>query len=215
MLVKPHVWDGLVPRQLMPGDILMAGDQIRASDTTVNLTLTAAILAYPVQLRAPAAASADTPDTAANLIAGLMAGLGTVGIPVGSTFRFRVINTGAGAITLAATANTGITVNRGSVAAAAMKDFQVTVNNGTPAQTCQMNTTNGSTSVTGLTSAQAATLSAGMVVTNAVNGLQGATIASVNITTGVVVLSAAANATSATPVAVSFSPVLTFDGLAP
>jgi hypothetical protein len=215
MIVKPHVWDGQVPRQQMPGDILAAGEQIRASDTTVNLTLTAGILTYPIILRAPASASTDTFDTAANIVAGLMAGLGNVGIPIGTTFRVRVVNTGAGAITLAATANTGVTVNRPAIAASAMKDLLLTVNNGTPAQTYQMNTVNGSAVINGLSTAQAATLSTGMVVTNSVNGLQGTTVLAVNISAGSVTLSGNASATSTTPVAVSFSPVVTVDGLAP
>jgi hypothetical protein len=89
----------------------------------------------------------------------------------------------------------------------------VTIVNGTPAQTVQANTTNASNVVTGLTSAQAALLSVGQVVTNAVNGLQGTTITAVNITLGTVTLSGNANATSSTPVAISFSPVVQLDGL--
>ena len=217
MLVKPTVYDGAIQRQMLPGDLLAAGEQIRANDASNALTITAAIMAQGNLIRTPTAAATDTIDTAANIIAGLMAGLGVSGIPAGTTFRMKWINLAGGTftITVAATANTGVTVNRGTVAITSAKDFLVTVNNGTPAQTFQMNTTNASAVVTGLTASQAALLSPGMVVTNAVNGLQGTTILAVNISAGSVTLSGNANATSSTPVAVSFSPVITVDGLAP
>ena len=217
MLVKPTVYDGAIQRQMLPGDLLAAGEQIRANDASNALTITAAIMAQGNLIRTPTAAATDTIDTAANIIAGLMAGLGVSGIPNGTTFRMKWINLAGTTftITVAATANTGVTVNRGTVAVTSAKDFLVTVNNGTPAQTYQMNTTNASAVVTGLTQTQAATLTPGMVVTNAVNGLQGQTILAVNISAGSVTLSGNANATSSTPVAVSFSPVITVDGLAP
>lgn len=214
MLVKPTVYDGSLQRQVFPGDIVAGGELIPATDSGTTKSITAAVLAYGYILRNPGAAGTDTIDTAANLIAGLQAGLGTSGIPNGTTFKVRWIVTTANAVTVQATANTGVTVNRGTVAASTAKDFLVTINNGTPAQTFQMNTTNASAVVTGLSAAQAALLTPGMIVTNAVNGLQGTTILAVNASAGSVTLSGNANATSTTPVAVSFSPVVTLDGLA-
>ena len=216
MLLKPVVYDGSLQRQLSPGDIVAGGEQIVASSTSTAITVTAALMAQGIFLRNPSGAATDTIDTAANIIAGLASGLGSNGIQSGTTFRLRWINTnGTNAVTVAATANTGVTVNRGTVALSTAKEFLVTVNNGTPAQTFQANTTSGSAVVSGLTASQLALLSPGMVVTNAVNGLQGTTILAVNMTAGTVTLSGNANATSSSPVTISFSPVITLDGLSP
>ena len=60
----------------------------------------------------------------------------------------------------------------------------------------------------------AATLTPGMIVTNAVAGTQGFTIVGVNIAAGTVTLSGNATSTNAAPgVAFSFSPVVTITGL--
>lgn len=216
MLLKPVVYDGSLQRQLSPGDIVAGGEQIVASSTSTAITVTAALMAQGIFLRNPSGAATDTIDTAANIIAGLASGLGSNGIQNGTTFRLRWINTnGTNAVTVAATANTGVTVNRGTVALSTAKEFLVTVNNGTPAQTFQANTTNASAVVSGLSATQLALLSPGMVVTNAVNGLQGTTILAVNMTAGTVTMSGNANATSSSPVTISFSPVITLDGLSP
>lgn len=214
MLLKPVVYDGFSQRNIFPGDTVAGGEVMPATiSTVVNLAITTAMLAAGIILRNPAGVSNENIDTAANIVAGLSAGLGTAGIPAGTTFRCRWVLTTANALTVQATANTGVTVNRGTVAASTSKDYLVTIVNGTPAQTYQAITTNASAVVSGLTTAQCASLSVGMIVTNAVNGLQGTTIIGVNPNAGSVTMSGTANATAATPTAVTFSPVVTLDGL--
>jgi hypothetical protein len=212
-ILKPVVYDGVAQRQIAVGDIVAGAESVPATNAGTAVTLTGSLLSSGNYLGNPGSASTLTLDTAANIIAALSSGIGNTGIQNGTSFRFRVIQTTAFTATLQATANTGVTVNRGVVPASGFKEFLVTIVNGTPAQTVQANTTNASNVVTGLTSAQAALLSVGQVVTNAVNGLQGTTITAVNITLGTVTLSGNANATSSTPVAISFSPVVQLDGL--
>ena len=214
MLVKSVVYDGGMQRQIQPGDILAGAEFVAAATTGTAVTVTAALLLQGNMLRNPGGAATDTIDTAANIIAGLQSGIGYTSIQPGTTFRVRWINiNGTNAVTVAATANTGVTVNRGTVALNTAKDFIVTVVNGTPAQTYQALTTSGSAVVSGLTAVQCAALSPGMVVTNAVANLQGTTIIAVNPNAGTVTMSGNANATNTSPVAVSFSPVITLDGL--
>lgn len=214
MLLKPVVYDGFQQRNIVAGDTVCSGEVMPATISTVtNLPITPAMLAAGIILRNPAGVSNENIDTAANIISALSAGLGTSGVAPGTTFRCRWVLTTANALTVQATANTGVTVNRGTVAASTSKDFLITINNGTPAQSLQAMTTNASAVVSGLTAAQCATLSVGMIVTNAVNNLQGTTIIAVNPNAGTVTMSGNANATTTTPTTVSFSPVVTLDGL--
>ena len=216
--VKPVITDGgFAPRQLQIGDVLASADAIPATDTTnTNLTITAAMLLKKYIVRNPAGVSNENLDTALNLLAGFNTAAPSAGrLQDGISFIFRFINISVNALTVLAAANTGLILNRGAIAATSFKDFLVTVKSGTPAQTYSCVTTNASP-VVGMTVAQAATLTPGMIVTNAVNGLQGFTILSVNIQLGAVTLSGSASATSTAPgVAISFSPVIQFDGLAP
>jgi hypothetical protein len=214
-LAKPVVYDGAMQRQLQQGDLLAGGEVMPATSTSTAVTLTAALLTLGNYLASPAGAATFTLDTAANLITGLINQMGLGGIQNGTTFRFRIIITTAQTGTVTVTANTGVTVNRGAIASNQTKEFMVTIANGTPAQTFTGMTTNASAVVSGLTAAQCALLTPGMIVTNAVNGLQGTTILGVNSAAGAVTLSGNANATSTLPgVAISFSPVVTLDGLA-
>lgn len=217
MLASPIVLDGQLPRALVRGDVMTLGEAVAATVSTTNITVTGAQLLSAAILRNPAATATDTLDTAENIRAAIAAAYNAA-LPNGITWRVRWIVTTAQQLALAATANTGVVLNRGTVtasAAAGFKDFLITITNGTPAQTFTANTTNGSAVITGLSAAQTALLTPGMIVTNAVNGLQGTTILSVQSGTGVT-LSGNANATSTAPgVAISFSPVITVDGLAP
>jgi hypothetical protein len=212
-ILKALVLDGQMARQLNVGDILAGGETIPATVVTTAITVTGAQLAQGNILRNPAAGATDTLDSAANIIAALTNGIGNVGIPPGTTFRVRWICTTAFAITVQATANTGVTVNRGSIAASSAKEFLCTIVNGTPAQTFAGLTTNASAVVTGFTQAQLSLLSVGMIVTNAVAGLQGTTIIAINQAAGSITFSGNANATNTTPVSISFSPVVQLDGL--
>lgn len=214
MLGKCVVYDGGMQRQIQQGDTVCAAEVIPATSTTTAVTLTALMLATGIYLANPAGAVTFTADTAANIINGLIPGLGNSGIQNGTTFRWRAIITTAQTGTVAATANTGVTVTRGAIASNAMKEFLVTISNGTPAQVFAGNTTNGSAVVTGFTQAQLSLLSTGMIVTNVVNGLQGTTILAINQGAGSVTFSGNANATSTSAVAINFSPVVLIEGLA-
>lgn len=210
-ILKPVLSDGGLQRLAVPGDVVAGGEIIPTTVATNAITITGNQLSAGFIQRTTTGAGTDTIDTAANVIAALTAGLGLTGIQPGTTFRATWIQNAAFAITVQATANTGVTVTNGAIAASSVKDFLVTVVNGTPAQTVAANTTNASAIVTGMTAAQTSLLSAGMVVTNVVSGLQGATIISVQPGVGVT-MSANANATAAA-VAITFSPVITVVGI--
>jgi hypothetical protein len=226
MITRPIVYDpqGLM-RNLFSGDIVATMESVPATNTGTALTLTGALLAQGIFLSSAGSAPTLTVDTAANLIASLAPQFGynqNASVPGGTpnyqaisngtAFRFRYIQNSAFLGTIAATANTGITVNRGTIAASTSRDFLITVNVGMPVQTYAVNSTNATAVLTGLSAAQIATLANGMIVTNAVLGLQGQTIISINYAAGSVTMSGNANAT-AIGSAVTFSPVVTIDGL--
>lgn len=211
-LVRPVVYDGGQQRRLHIGDVFCRGEAVPATNNGTAVTLTGALLLPGIYLGNPGGAATYTLDTAANIVAALQAA-NNGPIQNGTTFRFLIILTTAQTGTVAATANTGVTVNRGSIASNDTKEFLVTINNATPVQTFQCNTTNASAVVSGLSQTQCSQLSIGMIVTNVVNGLQGQTITAIDPNAGTVTLSGNANATSTTPVAITFSPVITVDGL--
>ena len=213
-IAKAVVFDGANQRQLQSGDVLAGAEVIPAATTGTAITLGAADLAKGIYLGNPSGAATYTFDSAANIIAGLLAGIGSTGFQPGTTFRFRIINAnGTNAITPAVTANTGMTINRANtVAVNTSREFLISIVNGTPVQTIAGMTTNASAVVSGFTQAQLQSLTIGMIVTNSVNGLQGTTIIGINIAAGTVTLSGNANATSSTPVSITFSPVITVDG---
>lgn len=211
-LVKPVVYDNVLQRQVAQGDTLAGGAFIPATVVTTAITVTGQQLLNRYILRNPAAAGTDTIDSAANLITAFTGGWGNASIQNGTSFEVEWICTTANAITVQATANTGVTVNRGTVNASSSKKFLCTVVNGTPPKTAVGNTTNASAVVTGLSLADTSAISVGMVVTNAVNGLQGTTVISVQPGIGFT-LSGNANATSTTPVAIMLSPVVQLDGI--
>ena len=235
-IAKPVIYDNGMQRVLAIGDVMALADSVPAVDVTnTNLTITGAKLLAKYILRNPAGVSNENIDTAANIINAITTQFGG-NVPNGTTWIVRWINISANILTLVGAANTGVTVNRPLVNAAVagsnigMKDYLVTIVNGSPAQTVSATTVNGSAVIAGLTPQQTGSgaalvnqqpLTVGMVVTNAVAGLQGATIIGINTTAGgasgaqTVTLSAPANATNATPVAITFSPVVQLDGLAP
>ena len=212
-LAKAVIFDGALQRQIAAGDLMAAGEVVPATDAGTTKTVTGANLLGGIILRSGAAAMTDTLDSAANIVAALVGAVNGNAIQPGTTFRVRWVVSTANAVTVQATANTGVTVNRGSVAASSSRDFLITVNNGTQVQSYGVLTTNASAVLSGLTAAQLASLSVGMIVTNAVANLQGQTITSINMAAGTVTLSGNANATNTTPVSVTFSPVITVDGI--
>lgn len=211
MIVKNMVWDGSQQRPMQVGDVRGEGEVIPATISTTAITISGQQLSSGFILRNPGAAGTDTIDTAANLIAAIASGIGSIGVQPGTTWRCTWIVSTANAVTVQATANTGVTVTNGTVNASSVKEFLCTVVNGTPAQTFAVNSTNTSAVLTGLTAAQTALLSVGMVVTNAALGLQGQTIISIQPGAGVT-MSGNANST-AVGTALTFSPVVTVYGI--
>lgn len=212
-MVKPTVYDGPMQRQVQQGDTVCAAEVIPATSASAALTVTGQMLSQPFIQSSEGAPAAYTVDTAANIILALGLGLGLLSIQNGTTWRLRHINTTAFAVTYAATANTGVTVTSGVVNASSVKDFLVTVVNGSAVQTYAATTTNASPTIGGMTAAQLALLSPGMIVTSASAGQQGTTILSINMPAGTVTLSGNANATNAVPIAYTFSPVVTVQGI--
>ncbi len=206
-------YDGGLIRKMQSGDTLVNNrTPIPATIATNAITITGLQLASSFIQRTPTGAATDTIDTAANIVGTLSAGLGLTGIDPGTCWITSWINNAAAqAITITATANTGITVTNPTVNAVSVKEVLVTVVNGTPAQTINsIACTNASAILTGMTAAQTATLSVGMIVTNAVGGLQGAKIISVQPGTGVTMDT---NATSTATISPTFSPVITLVGI--
>lgn len=213
MLAKPLISDGGLNRPLAAGDNLAGGEFIPTTIATNAITISGSQLGQRFIQRTTTGAGTDTIDTAANVIGALTSGLGNVGVPNGTSWYCTWIQNAAFAITVQATANTGVTVTLGTVNASSVKDFLVRVVNGSPAQAYAGMTTNASAVVTGFTADQLKNITPGMIVTNAVNGLQGQTVLSVNIDAGSVTFSGNANATSTTPVTINFSPVITLNGV--
>jgi len=220
MIFKPVIYDGSLQRQVFPGDVIGGAEIIQSLGTVGAGILTAALLTAGVLSRTgPVGAYTDTTDTAANIIAALVAnysfqqsptnGLaGGNAVQPGLSFRLRYINTVAFAATIAA--GTGVTLgaNTSTVNASSVKDFLVQVTNGTPPQTFAVNQTNGSAVLTGLTQFQTSQLSVGQLVTG--SGVSGNII---SIQQGVgVTLSANASSTLSLN-AVTFAPTVTITGL--
>jgi len=217
---KPVIYDGSLQRQLYPGDVLGGAEVITNNATVGSTTLPASQLISGILNRTGSTGVfTDTTDTAANIIAALVAqysyqqsptnGLaGGNAVQPGLSVRLRYINAVAFAATIAA--GTGVTLgaNSATVNASSVKDYLLQVTNGTPQQTFAVNQTNGSAVLTGLTQFQTAQLSVGQLVTG--SGLSGNII---SIQSGVgVTLSANASSTLILNAA-TFSPTVTITGL--
>jgi len=212
-LVRDAIYDGSLMRTVMPGDVVSAAEGIQTLGTSTALTVTGAMLAAGIISGAPSGAATYTLDTAANILAALSPGVGQTAIANGTTFRLRHINTTANAVTWAVTANTGMSIATGTTNASSVKDFLVTIVNGTPPVQASGTTVNGSAVVSNVPLANLQAMSVGQVITNAVAGLQGATVISINIAAGTFTASANANATNSTSVAISLSPVISVQGI--
>lgn len=217
-LVRGVIYDGGLQRQALPGDVAAWSEIIATLATVGTTTLTAALLLSGILSRSGSVAGyADTTDTAANIIAGIVGQYNfqqssTTGIssgvaaPQGLTARLRIINTVAFADTIAA--GTGVTLVNATINASSVKDFLIQVTNGSPQQIFSVIQTNGSAVLTGLSQFQTSQLSPGMLVTG--SGLSGNII---SIQTGIgVTLSANASSTLSGNNA-TFSPTVTITGL--
>ena len=210
----PVIYDNGAQRLMNIGDVFARGQKLPVTNATAaNLAITPQMMLQEYILRNPAGVSNENLDTAANMIQAWGNG---IAVQAGLTFVLRWIVTTVQTLTVLATANTGVNVTRPSIVGATFKEYLITVVNGSLAQTFAATTTNASAVVGGLTPAQCALLTPGMIVTNAVANLQGTTIIAVNIAAGTVTMSGNANATNGAPgVAIAFSPVVNVDGLAP
>ena len=211
MILKPILDDGGLQRKIQPGDTVASGEIFPAAVATTATTITGNILSAGWYNRNLAANGTDTVDTAANIIAAIAQGLGYSGVQPGTAWRFTVYNGAAFTDTVAAAANSGVTVNAGAIAASSVKEFIVTVVNGTPARTVSAASSNASPVLTGISTADLAALSVGMVVTSNTVGLQGTTIISINTAGNSITLSGNANATAT--VTPFFSPVIILQGI--
>ena len=208
---KPVIYDGNIPRQVVQGDLLCAGEVINNALTTAgNGTILGSMLATGILNRTgPVGIFTDTTDTAGNIIAAIFGGINNTGLQNGTTFRVSYINSVAFAATLVG--GTGVTLGANTgVAASSVKDYLVTVTNGTPLSVQIANQTNASAVITGMTQAQTNVVAVGQLVTGT-NIPAAATVISIQSGIGVT-LSAAATA-SITSNALTFSPTLRIDSL--
>lgn len=218
MLLRPVVVDNLMQRPVAPGDVLIGGEQINSTLTTVGAgtILGNQLISGIINRTGPTGAFTDTTDSAQNIINSILSnvylatGANTpLGVPVGTTFRVSYINSVAFAMTLAA--GSGVTLGANTnVSASSVKDYLVTVTNGTPTQVYAATTTNASAVITGLNTAQTQNLSVGQAVSGtgiAANSV----IVSVQPGVGVTLNN---NATaSGQLVALTFSPTVRIDSL--
>lgn len=212
MLARSQVSDGGINRQILPGDSIVTGEVLPAAITTAAITISGQQLSSGLINRTGlGGAGTDTIDSAANLIANILQGLGLTGVQDQTAWRCIWYNPSASVITVTATANTGVTVTNGTVNAASVKSFLCTIVDGTPARTFNGFSTNTSPIVTGVSQADCAALGVGQIVTNATVGLQGQTIIGIDIAKGAVTFSGNANATQA--VSIAASPQVTLLGL--
>jgi hypothetical protein len=213
---SPVIFDGL-QRPAVQGDLINSCDRVSSDATAASITWSVAQAMSTILSRSgPGAGYADVTPTSSEWINALLQGAyqgggatTPLGVPVGFSYRFRVLSTVAFANTIVA--GTGVTLaGVTAVAASSYRDYVVTVLNGTPAQQYSATTVNASAVVTGMTAAQTQNLSPGMLVTGA--GIPAAaTIASIQPGVG---FTLSANATaSASLVALTFLPRVEVRGI--
>jgi len=221
---------GVMNALVTPGDIFIGGESISAGAiATVGAgTWTGAAIGTGIIRRTgPVGGYTDTTDTATNIIAALAGNNPGAAIVPGSTFRLRVLNTVAQALTFAA--GVGVVAGTGTlnIAASLIRDYLVTVLNSSPPVTLQSNTTNGSAVVTFVFPTGQTVYPIGSAP-NAINLTPGMTVTGTGITTGTtilgvtqgqggvtgVTLSANATATSGSGgVSLAYGPTVQFDTL--
>lgn len=217
-IVRAAVYDNGQPRVIGNGDLLANNEIIQAlASSNAALQLTGAQVTSGILRRTlPAGNYADIFPAASDLIAALQsqAYIGTgsytpVGVPDGTSFRLRYINTVA--FTNTPTIGTGGTLgNSTAIAASSVKDYLITVTSGTPGSVVTGNTTNGSAVITNMNAGLLQYITAGQLITG--TGIPAAaTVLSVQPGVGVTI-SANATATNAS-VALTFGPSYRVDGI--
>lgn len=204
---KNLVADNGMQRPIAQGDVVPCMDRLPTVNTTVT-TYAVPIAEFLTTIRNRSAATVcnDVLPDAAALISN------TGPLQNGMSWRQKVRNAGAAAITHTVTANTGVTVTEGVVNATSVKELLVTITNGTPQATIvNVSSTNANADITGLSQAQTDLLSVGMVQVSAVSGQQGNTI--IGITPGSkITMSGNSNAT-ASGLTFVFYPTYKVEGL--
>jgi len=206
-LPRTLVLDQGIQRPQGYGDVVSTAEPFPVVDTTVGTyNIPVNRFVATLQNRSAATVCNDVlPDSTS-----LIAAMGPVAL--NTTFRHKLLNAGAAAITVTATANTGVTVASPTVNAGSVKDFLVTLTNTTPATALvNVSSTNASPTITNVSQAMTDAVSVGMKVSNNILGLQGTTI--IGIVPGVsITFSANANATSANQT-INLIPTYTVQGL--
>lgn len=231
MLVRASVFKGnATPAMQSPGDILGTDENLLNGLLATNGAgiWTGALIANGLIRRTVVGAGyTDTTDSSTNIIAALAGNnAGGAIVEPGTSFRLLFQNTIAQAMTWAAGA--GVLAGTGTLdtAASLVREYLVTVLNSSPAVTLNSNTTNGNKVITfnfptGTVSwpigpsAQAVNITPGMLVSG--TGITAGTKV-LGVTLGVggitgVTTDTNSTATSSGGVALSFLPVVLFDGL--
>jgi len=211
-IARPLIMAGGHARIAEAGDLAVTNERIVALNFSGWGTITGEAIAAGIFRRTgPAAGFTDTFDTATNILTAL-SGSPQFGFDPkqGVSWRFTYINGVAQAMTAAAGEGIQLGTNV-NVAASVIRTYLLTVLNDTPRQVYNVNTTNASPTVGGLTAAQLDMLSVGMMVSGA-GVTAGTLISAINRSAGTLTLSANASAT-ATGVAQVYSPVINISGL--
>jgi hypothetical protein len=216
------------PEYIRGGDVLGLGEVLATLTTVGAGTWTGAMIASGILVRTgPVGGYTDTTDSATNILTALAGNLFSSIVEVGTTWRFRFINTVAQALTFAAGA--GVVTGTGTltVAASLTRDYLFTVLSTQTPTTLQANTTNASAVVTFVFPTGTTSWPMGPS-SGAVNIQPGATVSGTGITTGTTVigvtqgpggvtgvtLSANATATSAAGgVPLTFGPTIRIDSI--
>lgn len=191
-------------RAALPGDLLLSQAQV-ASVTTAGSGVwpAAAMLSGFIDRSGPGAGYADTPDTADNILAACP------NLSVGDSFEFTVRNTVAFANTVAVSTGVELVGGNTAITASLWRDYLMTCLANKRQTILQVNTTNASAVLTGLTQAQADSIMPGMGVTGT-NIPASTTVNAVNSVAGTATMSA--NATGTGTVAATFFPRFTLRG---
>jgi hypothetical protein len=212
MYGKTVIYNNGQQQQVSPGDLQLGAEVIGTNTTVGASTLSAQNLLVPILMRSGSTAGyTDTTDTSQNIIAAMLGASGNsqAGIQPGTTWRFRLMNMVAFALTMAA--GTGVTIANANVNASSVKDFLITVTNGSNQSTVTTAVqTNGSAVITGMMASQTALITPGMLVTG--SGIPGGT--TVNSVQPGVGVTLSANATSSlTNNTLVFNPTITMQGI--
>lgn len=215
-LATPLIMDNGLARAFCMGDVMQSNEVQQAIANAAGVTWTSGQAISALLFRSGAAGVSDTTPDANTWLAGMLqqnfiaAGATTpMGVPVGTSYRMRLMNSNSGTLTIVAGTNVTL-AGTTTIATVNFRDYLVTVLNGTPQQVFAATTVNASAVVTALSAAQTLLLNPGMAVSG--TGISGGTTV-LSVQPGVgVTLSANATASN-TLVALTFAPRIEFRGI--